>query len=183
MRIRVDDIKDKGLSLEFVEAPDELPGLADLSEAEDARFAAPVRLSGRAIRVGEVVEVEGKVNTSVRLTCSRCLKEFEAPLNATFALTFAREVPRIEDESGEEVELSADDLGLIVFEGDEIDLKEAVAEQVIMNLPLQPLCETECRGLCPQCGADLNQGQCDCAPPEFRNRFAALKDFKVDKKK
>jgi uncharacterized protein len=52
-----------------------------------------------------------------------------------------------------------------------------------MGLPLQPLCRRECKGLCPQCGANLNEGECGCGSPDFSIKFATLKGFKVDKDK
>ena len=181
MRIRVDDIKDKGLNLDYQERAEDLQLLADLEAAGECRFTAPVQLRGRAIRVAEVVEVEGDVSTNVRLSCGRCINDFETPIASHFALTYAREVPPVEDEDGEEIELNADELGLILFHGDEIDLSDAVAEQIIMDLPLRPLCHEGCKGLCPHCGADLNVRECGCTPAEFDTRFAALKNFKPGK--
>ncbi len=182
MLLRMDDIREEGLALTLDEAVEKLPQLIQISGAGECVFTAPLHVSLRAMRVGEMVEVEGSVATVVRLVCSRCLQEFETPLESRFALTFAREVPRVTEEEGdEEVELEAEDLGLVIFSGDEIDLSDSIQEQVIMALPMRPLCREECRGLCPQCGADLNQATCGCAPPVSLGKFAALKDFKVDK--
>ena len=66
--------------------------------------------------------------------------------------------------------LSADDLALSYYEGDEIDLTPLVHEQTILALPTRPLCRETCRGLCPRCGANLNSGACGCpaAPPDAR---------------
>jgi uncharacterized protein len=92
-------------------------------------------------------------------------------------------MPVVEDPDAEEIELTADDLGLISFEGDEIDLVDGIQEQVIMALPFKPLCREGCRGLCPQCGADLNLGDCACSePPVLEGKFSILKNFKVEKK-
>jgi uncharacterized protein len=103
-------------------------------------------------------------------------------LSGRFALTFVRELPKVTDEAGdEEVELNAEEMGLILFHGEEIDLGEAIAEQVIMALPMHPLCQEECRGLCPQCGTNLNETDCGCERPAFNVKFAALKNIKMDK--
>jgi uncharacterized protein len=182
MLIRMDDIREEGQSLTLDEAVEKFPQLAEMSGAGECVFTTPLHVSLRAMRVGEMVEVEGTVAAVVRLACSRCLQEFETPLDARFALTFAREVPRVTEEEGdEEVELEAEDLGLVLFTGDEIDLSDSIQEQVIMALPMRPLCREECRGLCPQCGADLNQVSCGCERPVSLGKFAALKDFKVDR--
>jgi uncharacterized protein len=183
MRIRIDDIKDEGLTLDFAEEATAFPELAEVSAAGDCEFTAPVKTRLRAFQVRGMVEVEGQVETTLRQSCSRCLEEYEETLSAPFALTYTRELPEVEEDSGDEVEISAEEMGLILFEGEEIDLREAVQEQVIMGLPLQPLCRRECKGLCPQCGANLNEGECGCGSPDFSIKFAALKGFKVDKDK
>jgi len=182
LRIRIEEIKEEGLALETEEAPEGFPAVAEIVEAGDCVFLSPLHTRLRLVRVGEMVEVEGSVESIVRLGCGRCLVDFEYPLVGRFALTFAHELPEITDEEGsEEVELSAEEMGLILFHGDEIDLGEAIAEQVIMALPMRPLCREECRGLCPQCGANLNETDCGCEKPVFNSKFAALKDLKLDK--
>ncbi|HJV09433.1 MAG TPA: DUF177 domain-containing protein, partial [Acidimicrobiales bacterium] len=57
---------------------------------------------------------------------------------------------------------------------DSVDLEPLVREALVLDLPLAPLCEEDCRGLCPTCGADLNLGDCDCPPAETDSRWAAL---------
>lgn len=183
MRIRIDDIKDEGLTLEFAEEPAAFPELAEISSAGDCEFTAPLKTRLRVFRVRGMIEVEGEVETTLRQSCSRCLEEYEEALTASFALTYTREIPEVTDDSGDEVEISAEEMGLIHFEGEEIDLRGAVQEQVVMALPLRPLCRQECKGLCPQCGANLNEEDCGCGSPDFNIKFAALKGFKVDKDK
>lgn len=75
------------------------------------------------------------------------------------------------------VELSGDDLDVYGYEGEEIDLTPLFREQIILAVPFAPLCSEECRGLCPQCGADRNQETCDCKPP-VDPRWAALQNLK-----
>ena len=67
----------------------------------------------------------------------------------------------------------------VPFQGEEIDLRPAVEEQIVMAIPMKSLCREACRGICLQCGADLNQGDCECRQGPFDNEFAVLKDFKV----
>jgi uncharacterized protein len=82
----------------------------------------------------------------------------------------------------EEVELRVEDIGLIYFRGEEINLRDGIQEQVVMAFPLRFLCTEACKGLCTQCGADLNQGDCGCKVEPTTNKFAALKDLKLNKK-
>ena len=184
MHVRIDAIKEEGLVLKYSEPLTLFPVLLEMSEEGECRFPEPVETELRLFRVDEMVEVAGTVRTQIEVSCSRCLRVFTAPLQASFEVTFARELPTVTDEeSGEEVELSAEEMGVVPFHGEEIDLRDAVQEQVVIAMPLQPLCDRGCKGLCPHCGANLNAGDCGCAPKAFDNRFAALKDFKVEKDK
>lgn len=179
MLIRVENIKENGLALEVSEDIESFPELLDMQQSGDVVFSEPIHSTMRAIKIHELVEVEGRLETTVRLACSRCLKEFEAPLDIPFTLTFSREVPEVSEE-GEEVELSAEEMGLIPFEGEEIDMRSPLQEQVVMALPVRPLCREVCKGLCRECGSDLNEGECGCVQPVFNQKFSALKGFRVD---
>lgn len=181
MLIRVEDIKEDGLVLDWEEPAENFPALEELHEAGECVLPATLRVHLRALKVREMVEVEGTVETEARLACSRCLKEFTEPLSARFALTFTENLPEVGDEEEEEVELSAEEMGLTLFHGDEIDMRDAIAEQVIMAVPLRPLCSEGCKGLCQSCGADLNEGDCGCRPSSFNAKFDALKGFKAEK--
>ena len=182
LRVRVEDIKAEGLSLEFVEPVEDFPVLAEMVEEGEASFLQPLTVCLRAQRTSGVVAITGTLRTRLRLACSRCLKEFDSDLEVPFELAFVEEMPSLEgfeDEEGAEVE--PERVGLIPFDGEEIDLIEALQEQVVLAMPYKPLCQEACRGFCPNCGADLNGGQCECGPPEPTGKFAVLKDFKVRK--
>lgn len=183
MLISVDEIQEAGLVLNLEEPPTVFPVLAEIAEGGDCRFVGPVALQVRAYRAHDMIEVEVQASAQVVYACSRCLKEFEDTLSAEFALTYCRQLPEVEvEDDEEEVELSAEDMGLILFDGQEIDLTEGIQEQLVMALPFRPVCDEGCKGLCPQCGADLNAAPCDCRPQDFNLKMAALKDFKVKKK-
>ena len=182
MLICIDDIKDQGLSIEFEEKPANFPILENIAKVGEIYFPAALRFRVRAIRIQEIVEVEGRFDASVRLTCSRCLKQFETPLGANFVITYTRNKPEVTTASGgDDIEVSAEEAGLIMFSGRKIDLRDALQEQVVMSIPMQPICVEACRGLCSRCGADLNAGDCDCRQEVFNIKFAALKNVKLDK--
>jgi uncharacterized protein len=113
------------------------------------------------------LRVAGEVSATVELTCSRCLKEFEqttrVPLDLTYALT-----PETLDE-----DLDVERL----VEGRAVDPQPEIIGAVLSELPLRTLCSEGCRGLCPQCGADLNEGPCDCAK-NSGSPFDVLKNLK-----
>jgi uncharacterized protein len=183
MIIRLKDIKEPGLSLAFTEGAQLFPALAEFLADREIEFLEPVSTILRATWAGDMIEVQGQSTTRVKLPCSRCLSPQEVPVEANYELTFVRQLPSVtEGDADEEVELSAEDLGLVEFQGEEIDLREAIQEQVILALPLRALCDEACRGLCPHCGANLNETGCQCPPTEFRNKFSVLREFKTEKK-
>jgi uncharacterized protein len=183
MRIQIERIKDQGLDLELFSKPESFPVLAAMIQNKECEFRAPIRTILKARRIGDMVEVEGTIETCVRLTCGRCLIDFEIPLKTPFALTYLRESPGIHRNPGREnVELGAEDSGLINFQGEEIDLQDAIQEHVVMMFPLRALCRETCKGLCQICGADLNAGDCGCDRRVGNDKFAVLKNLKPEQK-
>lgn len=183
MRIRIHDITDKGVELESEEKAEKFPILSEMVRSGECEFLAPIRVRVRAFQVRRLIEVEGSFGTRVRLACSRCLKDFEIPLEGKFALTFTRELPERKETDPEGVELTAEEMGLILFSGEEIDLLPAVQEQVVLAFPIRALCGDACKGLCPRCGEDLNLGACGCEPEEADERFSILRNFKPASKR
>jgi uncharacterized protein len=183
MYIRIEQIKEEGLALDFEEKPEIFPELSEMINQDECKFMAPIKTALRAIRIDDMIEVKGQIDTIVRLPCGRCLKEYETPLKSRFDLTYVRRIPGTqedEDEEQEEVEIRAAEMGLIYFEGEEINLQNGIQEQVILAFPIKSLCRENCKGLCFNCGNDLNPGDCGCnrQPPD--GRFAALKNLKLD---
>ena len=72
-------------------------------------------------------------------------------------------------------------MGIVFFQGKKIHLKDTIQEQVIMEFPLRALCKQDCRGLCPRCGADLNEDLCDCERRSSPGKFDVLKNLKLEK--
>ena len=180
MKIHVERMPASGLEATFEVPYTEFEVLREMVQTGDCVFLSPVVTCLKTIRVRDMVEVKGWVCFSVRLNCSRCLNEFETVLKNDFAVVFVREIPEPE-KTADEIALNDEDLGLIAFFGDQIDLHEAVQEQAVMAFPIKFLCRPDCRGLCPKCGADLNQGDCTCEKPTGHPAFTALKNFKIQK--
>jgi uncharacterized protein len=183
MEIRLEQIKEDGLTLELENSVGTFPILAEMVANGECEFAGPLRTALRAIRIGDLVEIDGNVETSVRLPCSRCLQLFETPLKSSFALTFMQQAIDVMEntDSHQEVELSAEDMGIVYFQGEKINLKDAIQEQVVLEFPLRPLCKLDCKGMCPECGADLNENPCNCDQKPSTGKFAVLKNLKLEK--
>jgi len=180
--IHIEQIKDKERRFYFEEKPGSFPALATMIKNKECTFVAPVKTHLRAFRIGDLVEVEGSLETRVQLACSRCLNDFQFRVQSEFAITYTREMPETNtDLKDTEIELRYEDMGLNIFSGEQINMQPDIAEQVILALPVQPLCSATCKGLCPTCGIDLNQGKCKCDQSPSNNKFAALRDLKLKK--
>ena len=181
--LHTEQIKDKQLFRTFEIDPRSLPILAEMIKRQACEFRKPLKISVKAFKIRKLYEVDGHFETQIRLSCSRCLKDFDTPLASDFALTYTREVQGLMDVLDEkEIELKLEDVGLLYFRGEEINLQQGIQEQVVMAFPVQPLCAQNCKGLCSQCGSDLNLKDCGCKQMTGSNKFAVLKNLKLDTK-
>ncbi len=108
---------------------------------------------------GQDILIRGALNGHLDLSCSRCLEPFAAQVGAEFELLL---VPAPQGQVADEAELSAPELDLDVYSGETVDLEALVREEIILLVPLKPLCLEDCRGLCPTCGANLIRETCAC---------------------
>ncbi len=122
---------------------------------------------------GDRVRVQGEVKTRLSATCSRCLNRFSSTVEQSFDLIYAPD-PTLE--GGDEINLKYDDLEVGFYRGDKIDLSTVVAEPIFIDLPMKLTCSPDCKGLCDQCGTNLNESECDCQPPPDM-RWQALAEF------
>jgi len=181
MQIRLEELKQGTLSLEFEEPPETFAVLTEMIDSGECEFLSPITTVLRAQQIGAMIEIAGHIATRARLTCGRCLQGFETPLKSSFTLTYtpAESDPEQSTAGQQERELTAEDMGLIYYQGEEINFKNEIQEQVVLAFPLRALCRPDCRGLCPKCGADLNTEDCDCDPLPPTGKFAALKNLKI----
>lgn len=183
MRIHIADIPVEGAVLEINTPAQNFPELKQLEADGECRFEDNIYAHLEIRKVADIVEVEGRIETKTSATCSRCLVAYEVPVVHHFAVDFSQELPD-PDAAQEEIALSAEALGLIYYKGDTIDFNDAIQEQVILSLPLRPLCREDCRGLCHACGENLNEGLCRCnGRGTIDPRFAVLKNLKLPPEK
>jgi uncharacterized protein len=126
----------------------------------------------------------GTFRGELTVACSRCINPVRLPIDEKLRVTFLprHELPDDEaddadDEAGEGAEVAEDDLDVFPFDGERIDLEPLFREQFVLAIPFAPLCTEDCKGLCQQCGIDLNTASCNCAKP-IDPRLAALASFK-----
>ena len=124
-------------------------------------FAHPIRVSGTVRNMAGALSLEGTAETTLELACDRCLKPFVRELALPVSTLLAEE---LEDEENDEI---------VLLEDGAVDLDEVFTTALVLSMDAKHLCSEDCKGLCPTCGADLNQGPCGCRK-EPDPRFAAL---------
>jgi uncharacterized protein len=180
VKIRIDHIKHKPYELHVEEPVDIFPVLARMQQSGECVFAGPLTADITVEREFDHLKVAGRVHVPTTLTCGRCLITYASAIDSSFRIIFRKETAR-QNEVEDETELSDDDLIASTYSGDEIDLAHEIEEQVAMEVPLKPLCGDGCKGLCPDCGADLNTGTCSCSREPVNLKFSALKDFIISR--
>jgi uncharacterized protein len=142
MKIRVSQISPEGMALEEQVPCSEL----DL-ETEVIKFRTPLVIQARIFRITNAVTVELALKLSGVATCGRCLAEFEADFDKDLRLNYG------------------------VQKSDEvIDLSPDIREEIILGYPMKLLCSPRCKGLCPACGKNLNEGPCSCKAKQKQER-------------
>jgi len=135
------------------------PSALPAADAEEFRVEAPVRLAFDISKDGSQFRLVGHVASSLTLACGRCLDDIVLPVDLAFDLLY---LPHKDNAGEAEVEVEDDGLTTAFYGNDEIDLGQLVLEQFYLAVPMKPLCRESCRGLCPECGTNLNTATCSC---------------------
>lgn len=152
--------------------------LEELASGPDTyAFAGPIAWSVDVTNTGDAILVQGKSTADATTACARCLEDvayrLEGDIDGYFLIGGEEvDVEEPEDMEGDEFDFLPDNR--------KIDLAPLITSGLVLELPRVPLCSDDCKGLCPQCGKNLNEGPCDCAaeaPDGSEGPFAALKDF------
>jgi uncharacterized protein len=126
-----------------------------------------IQIEGELINNGRVLAVKGIISAIAKYQCSCCLEDFTVAMEIPFSDNY-------QQASDEVIDSEAD---LAYYIGDEIDLTNLVRESLILAEPIKCVCSENCRGLCPQCGINLNTAQCDCQSKLIDPRLAVLQQF------
>jgi uncharacterized protein len=170
MRIELENLEGGKSEFAHVYNPDELNPVD-----ERVKLIAPARVHGKIRLAGNEVFLNGHVDTRAQVECDRCLQPDEIPVSADFELEY---ISGSEYETSAAVELTEAEMSVSVFDGKAIDVDEIVKEQILLAVPTRMLCREYCKGICPQCGTDLNADKCECITDDIDPRWAALKILK-----
>lgn len=133
-------------------------------------LVGPARGAARLLRTQDSIVARCDVAATVQLECSRCLEPFPTDLSVHFEEQF---LPSVSIATGLDLP-SAEDEALRIDEHHVLDLTEIARQYLLTAVPLNPVCAPGCLGLCPTCGANLNQGACSCAADAAPSPFSAL---------
>ncbi len=135
LNVKINDIPESGLTL--TDSFD--PAGMDL-QMESLRFEAPLKVAATFLKESAAVVVNVSVAGDMQLVCGRCLEKYECRYDGQYQLGYP-----IEDETF-------------------LDVTEDIRQEILLDYPMNPVCKEECRGLCPRCGKNLNEGACSCPP-------------------
>ncbi len=169
VKVRLDDIPPEGLEVEFRDnratAGDLGPQVCGLPSAPWVRVCLERR--------GDLVLGKGRYRSKVEVACSRCLRPGELDLEGPVEWLFRPPEPA----AGDEIQLGEDELDVTFYQDGELDLAQALRDELGLALPIAPLCRDDCPGLCPACGKPLEDGACQCRPREIDPRWAKLAEL------
>jgi uncharacterized protein len=152
------------------------PGSIDYHTPEIRQVAA-LEVQATAELLEGQIRVEGELETKIELSCARCLEPVVEDVHRQFDLFYS---PLPKATKPEEERLKTDDTEIGFFKGQGLFLADILSEQVLLALPMKAICQTDCRGLCPSCGANLNHEGCRCETHATDPRLAPLARLKQD---
>ncbi|MBF8301795.1 MAG: hypothetical protein HW396_76 [Candidatus Dadabacteria bacterium] len=162
---------ESGLHIKTFRKPEWLTNIPELSSDEgDTHLSSNINVDLLLTKVLKEISVRGNIWFSIETPCARCLDTMDLILEPEVNLILLPEyLPHEKDE----------DIDFETYKGDEIDLGGYLRELIAMSLPIKVLCVEECKGLCPNCGVNLNLEECSCKDNWVDPRFAVLRNLKV----
>jgi uncharacterized protein len=154
------------------------PGAVDLGD--EATQVGPLGANGRAEVIHEHrgpreivadIRLKGSFKGDFEVPCARCVEPVRVPIAAEYDLIFR---PLGVDGGSSERSISAPETEIGYYQGDSLTLEDALREQVLLSLPVRTLCNEDCKGLCPRCGANRNNHPCTCEEGPSDPRWEAL---------
>ncbi len=139
---------------------------------DEAALADDVKVEFELRNESGTIHATGEVETRLSLTCGRCLSDFHRRVRTTVSVEFVTD-------SSDHEEPFEEKIYLLEFDGKKVNLAEPVRQDLVLHVPMQPLCREDCRGLCSVCGADLNEEDCGHDQKSIDPRLEALQDIEL----
>ena len=132
-------------------------------------FNEPVMITGSIYNNGQSLSFEAHCIGKMRTKCARCMKDIDVDIEFDIDEALAQDDGTVSEDSD-----------IILFDGHTVDIDDIVLNSFLMNISGKYLCSEDCKGLCPVCGTDLNEGDCECERDVIDPRWAALADLMKD---
>lgn len=165
MKIGIEDILSSPTEITFTEDAQELHQLftsgQGVQDVDEYSFEESPSIQLSYLRSEKEIFLSGTIHGRLSGQCGRCLEPYSFSLDRVFSAVLIPQ-PALGRESELRQELREDELSASFYQGDSIDVSALVQEQILLTLPSVPLCKEECKGLCAQCGVNLNQETCEC---------------------
>ncbi|MBI5184058.1 MAG: DUF177 domain-containing protein [Nitrospinae bacterium] len=169
--IDISEIPEEGLKLDLIKSP-------SFFEIEEANFkiTKPISIHCNITKVDDEIYLRGTISSTIEIKCSRCLQSLTLSVDPKFEITY---LPLTLMPCDEEVELEKDDMDISYYSNNIVDIIFPLRDQIVLSIPIKPLCTPDCAGLCPVCGQNLNIKMCSCYKSEdIDPRLSILKELK-----
>jgi uncharacterized protein len=130
----------------------------------DCEFTKPAQFKGQLTNMGGVLSLKGRLRAEYTVKCFRCLKEINSVIDTKIEEKYVNSENNVDSEA-------------YTYEYNMIDITRALKDNIILALPVRQLCSANCKGLCPNCGANLNLQACNCRNDNVDARLEVLKNF------
>jgi len=170
MKILLKDILFEDIERQWDESADNANALFDIEPHNTIKLLEPFHIFMRLHRIGDNIDIRGRYKGRLEFVCDRCCESAFIDLDERFHYILQPKKP------GEEaIEEGDEDLEIGYYEGEEIDLSELAIEHLMLSIPFKMLCKDDCKGVCPYCGQNRNEKECDCEKKAKKsNPFAIL---------
>ena len=169
MRYKIKDIDEAGLDLSVPVSQAWLT--SELSETSVGLGEDGLRFEGRLEPAGEGYLLRGTLHGTLTASCARCLETAPIAIDSPLAINFVEDAESDEDELGDDV---------LPFEHGAIDIAPPIRDEILLAMPMSPICREDCAGICPTCGGNRNLTPCDCEKQAIEtSKLAALAKIKL----
>jgi uncharacterized protein len=167
MKLEIRQITGDGADMHFSETAEEM----EITNG-GVKFPNPIEVDLSAMLSGDEIICQGEIYTTVEVECSRCLDIFDMAIKSDMHF-----VIQLLDATTETDTDGDEDYEVIPKTQNILDISQRVRDAILLSIPLKPLCDEACKGLCPSCGANLNDGDCGCRLDRTDERWDALKNL------
>jgi len=164
MKLNITDIikaNGNSMDIDFNETMESLNSIGN-----GLKFNQPVKFSGKLVNNSGVLKLEGRMTTGYTVQCVRCLADIAGKIDIKVDEDFV---------NSSSAKKGEDDV--YTYEGNVLEIDKALIDNIVLSTQMKMVCSENCKGLCPKCGANLNEKECGCKDDVLNPHMAVLKDY------